>query len=111
MTVKLPIDPRRMPDGAILIFHLRYVSTDHDSGETTESSVYQYVLSKVGQSWYGTGTGRVPQAAGWGAVERWLDEPGRKVERVELVTGQRTIWPEPVAAETPDPYDLEHGEV
>lgn len=89
MDVKLPIDPRTMPDGTILVFHIRYL----DEGGAPAGPTYSYVLSKVAGSWYGTGTGRVPQAAGWRAVENWLDDPRRKVERVELVTSQQTIWP------------------
>lgn len=91
MTVTSPINPRTMPDGVILVFHIRYENQAERNPEAAQ--IYTYVLSKAGGLWYTSGAGQVPQAAGWGAVEKWLERDGRDLVRVEVVTGQRTIWP------------------
>lgn len=103
MTVKFKLDTRKVPNGAILIFGIRYAPGEEPGGETRGRAnplVYTYAAMKAGGLWYFTGAGRVPQAAGWGAVERWLEREGRVVEFVEVVTGQRRIWPEPVETAT-----------
>jgi hypothetical protein len=84
MTVKLPMDPRKMRDGTILVFGISYPRSVR---------IYSYALMKMNGQWYASGSGRVPQAAGWGAVERWLDSDGRKVEHVRMATGMTDIWP------------------
>ena len=99
MNVKLAIDPRKAPDGVILVWHIQY---DRQEGGSADPLTYTYVMLKAGGLWYVTGAGRVPVAAGWGAVEKWLGRDGRQPVRVELVTGQRTIWPEPVSADERD---------
>lgn len=97
MSVKLPIDPRKIADGSILVWHLRYESQleADDRRGRADPLTYTYAMLKAGGLWYVTGAGRVPQAAGWGAVEKWLERDGRIVVRVELVTAQTPIWPEP----------------
>lgn len=58
---------------------------------------YTYAMLKAGGFWYVTGGGKTPQAAGWGAVERWLSRDGRVVEWVRKVTDSVQIWPGPKA--------------
>lgn len=106
MTVKFlnDLDPRKMPNGVILVFSIRYAG-DQPGGNTrgrTNPKIYDYAMLKSGGLWYVTGAGQSPQAAGWGAVEKWLTRNGREVVRVEIVTGQTTIFPVAVAEATQD---------
>jgi hypothetical protein len=80
-----------VPDGAILVLHIRYANQEQRNPQA--APVYTYAALKAGGLWYLTGTGRVPQAAGWGAVEKWLERDGRELVRAELVTSQRAVWP------------------
>jgi hypothetical protein len=93
MAVKFKLDTRAVPDGTILLFGIRY---EPEPGEhrSALSKTYTYVIMKSGGLWYVSGTnGRNPQAAGWGAVERWLERDGRVVEWVRHVTETRQLWP------------------
>lgn len=81
--MKFKMDPK-MPDSTILVVRLVY------EGQTSDR-VWTYVLLKAGGQWYTTGTGKVPQAAGWGAVERWLAD-GRRVLSIDAVTGSERIY-------------------
>ena len=92
MTVKLPIDPRTMPDGVVLILNVRYAPQEDQRANPT---IYSYAALKSHGFWYVTGS-RAPQVAGWGAVEAWLERDNRELISVEIQTGTRTIWPEPV---------------
>jgi len=110
---------RDLPNGTVLLMGISYPGDIPDADATrgmTQPKVYTYALLKTGALWYVTGAGRVPQAAGWGAVERWLGKDDRNVEWVKAVTGTRTIWPvfpdpasEALLLPQEDP-DLEHGE-
>lgn len=82
------MDPRQMPDDTLLKIRLQY------EGQTSDK-VWTYVLVKAEGLWYSTGTGKVPQAAGWGAVERWLADKGRQVLSVDLVTETVRIYEAP----------------
>lgn len=75
---------------------IRYVDADDlDGPGASRSKVFEYVALKARGRWYLTGTGRVPQDAGWGAVARWLDDPRREVVSVDLATGRIRLYPEP----------------
>lgn len=124
MTVKfrtedMELDPRRMPTGTVLLFDIRYAGTDEsarqitgrDTRGRTEPKTYAYAMVKAAGVWYVTGSGKVPTAAGWGAIERWLERDGREVVRVQIVTGAQSIWPKPVEVATTelDPGDVLDG--
>lgn len=103
MTVKMALEPRTMPNGTLLVLGIRYLPGSEPGGETrgrVNPTVYTYAALKTAGLWYLTGSGKVPTAAGWGAVERWLERDNRKLEFVEIATGSRRIWPEPVAADS-----------
>lgn len=76
---------QEVPDGTVLLMDIEY-------GDETSSLVCTYALLKAKGLWYVTG-GRGPQAAGWGAVERWLSRDGRVVREVRVVTEAQIIWP------------------
>jgi hypothetical protein len=91
MNVNLPFDPRSTPDGVILILHVQYENQTQRNPQAAQT--YTYVLTKAGGLWYTTGAGRVPQAAGWGAVEKWLERDGRQVIKIERVTCKEQVYP------------------
>lgn len=97
MTVNLPVDPRTMPDGVVLILNIRYENQ-------TSDKVWPYAALKARGRWFLTG-GDSPTDAGWGAVESWLRRSGRKLVSVEVQTGTKTIWPEPVGIVVQDQVD------
>lgn len=79
----------QVPDGTVLLMGIRY------DGQTSDK-VFTYAWLKAGGLWYSTGNARVPTAAGWGAVQRWLDaDVGREVLWVRLVTDTKQIYPVP----------------
>lgn len=105
MTVKFKLNSRAVPDGTVLLFGIRY-DPEPDESRSAPPKTYTYVVMKSGGLWYVGGTnGRNPQAAGWGAVERWLERDGRQVEWVRTVTETTTLWPvvTPGAAKTIKP--------
>lgn len=91
--MRFTLDDRQVADGTILLFGIRYV--DPDNGRPITSKVWTYAGLKAGGRWYLTGTGRVPQDAGWGAVARWLADPTRKVVFVDTVTETARLYPAP----------------
>lgn len=96
MAVTFTLDNRAVPDGTVLIFGIRYAGADSDGQERTpveKSKTYTYVMIKAGGFWYVTGGGKTPQAAGWGAIQRWLERDGRVVEWVRHVTETTQLWP------------------
>jgi len=97
MVPVLPLNPRTMPDGVILILNVRYSSPDGPVNGT----IYSHAALKSGGFWYLTGS-RAPQVAGWGAVERWLERDGRDLHSVKIMIGTKTIWPEPVEVAVAD---------
>ena len=40
----------------------------------------------------------MPQSAGWGAVENWLERDGRKLEWVKIVSDLADVYPAPLTA-------------
>lgn len=98
MHVKFKLDSRKVPNGTVLVFGIRYERSEDDPGRENPT-VYTYAALKSGGLWYFTGSGRVPQAAGWGAVERWLERDGRVVEYVNAVAQTVTLWPLPASPE------------
>lgn len=91
------LDNAKIPNGTILLMGISYDGMGQTDLDTTRGrqtpKVFTYALLKAGGVWYTTGSGRVPQAAGWGAVERWLDKDNRVVEWVKIVTATADLWP------------------
>lgn len=87
------MDPRKMPNGTVLFFGISYTTARaRDSRGRTEPQVYTYVALKQAGVWYFSGLGKVPQAAGWGAVERWLERDNRKLEWVKIVSALEDVF-------------------
>jgi hypothetical protein len=114
VTVKFKLDSKKIPNGTILVLGVTYSNPPTDPDATrglTPPKVFTYVALKAGGLWYFSRSGRVPQAAGWGAVERWLDKDNRTVEWVDAVTSRTRVWPPesaPTSPEEPSYYDLPH---
>jgi hypothetical protein len=98
MDVKFKLDSRKVPDGTVLTFGISY-ERDPGASPQAERKVFTYAMLKAGGFWYVTGGGKVPTAAGWGAVERWLERDGRVVEWVNAVAQTVTLWPLPPSPE------------
>ena len=75
-----------LPDGTVLMMGIRYPNS---------SLEYTYAMLRAKGLWYVTGSGRVPIAAGWPAVERWLAKDDRTVIWVRAATEWATLWPAP----------------
>lgn len=91
MTVEFKLSAE-VADLTVLLVGVRYENQ-------TSEKIWTYALLKAGGLWYATGTGRVPQAAGWPAVERWLAAEGRIVEWVRVLRDAVVLYeraPEPV---------------
>lgn len=86
----------KIPNNTVLALGIRYGDRpDQSKDETrgrTNPKVYTYGLLKTGGLWYMTGSGKVPQAAGWGAVERWLEREGRVVEWVKVASEMTVLY-------------------
>lgn len=99
-TPEFTLDNSKVPNGTILLFGIEYPGmgqTDLDTTRGRETpKVFTYAMLKAGGLWYVTGTGRVPQAAGWGAVMNWLRRDGREVRWVKAATEMVELWPSPV---------------
>jgi hypothetical protein len=97
VTVKFKLDNRTVPDGTMLLMGIRYDQSAGAGGYPTGNPlIYTYALLKAKGLWYMTGgSGKVPTAAGWGAIERWLDRDGRVVEWVKVVTETLDLYPAP----------------
>lgn len=85
---------RRVPNGTVLMMGITYPGANKE---------FTYVLFKAGGLWYTSGAGRVPQAAGWAAVERWLERDNRTLNWVKVVTETAVIWPE---VALPEPTEM-----
>lgn len=103
--VKFTLDSRQVPDGTILLFGIRY-EPHPGSPLPANTKIYTYAMIMAGGFWYVTGGGKTPQAAGWGAIERWLERDGRVVEWVRHVTATAQLWPEPPRRTVGDGEDL-----
>lgn len=98
-TVEFGFNPRDLPNGTVLLFRIRYQNNDEPGGDTrgrTNPKVYEYAVLKAAGVWFVTGSGKVPIAAGWAAVERWLDRDGRVVESIVQMTQLRPLYRRPV---------------
>jgi len=84
------LDARKIPNGTVLLMGIGHRDTDDEPGGDTRGrtrpKIYTYALLKAGGLWYVIGAGRVPQAAGWGAIERWLSKDGRFIESIRIAT-------------------------
>lgn len=88
------MDPRKLPNGTVLFFGISYERAQAaDTRGRTEPKVYSYAALKQAGVWYFSGAGKVPQAAGWGAVENWLERDNRKLEWVKIVSGLVDVYP------------------
>jgi hypothetical protein len=108
MPVKFKLDARaHIPEGTVLLFGISY-GPGPDDRRAAEPKVYTYVIMRQGGLWYVSGAnGKTPQAAGWGAIERWLDRDGRVVHWIKHVTETETLWPETHAQPAGDPAEGE----
>ena len=105
--MKFKLDSKKIPNGTILVIGISYPGLREDPDATrglTAPKVFTYVALKMGGLWYFSGSGRVPQAAGWEAVERWLDKDNRTVEWVDAVTSRTRIWPPESAPGAATPF-------
>lgn len=88
--------PPTMPNDSILVMGISYGRDEDEPGGDTRGratpKVFTYALLKSGGLWYVTGSGQTPQAAGWGAVQRWLEKNNRVIEWVVVVTGAETLY-------------------
>lgn len=82
------LNDSRVPDGTVLLMGIQY------EGQISDR-VWTYALLKAGGQWYVTGNARAPQAAGWGAVNRWLERDGRIVLWVRAATGWEDLYVAP----------------
>lgn len=83
MTMEFKLSAQ-VPDLTVLLIGIRYENQ-------TSDKIWTYALLKAGGLWYATGTGRVPQAAGGPAVERWLAAEGRIVEWVRAISPHDSV--------------------
>jgi hypothetical protein len=90
----------KVPNGTILVFGIAYPGMGQTDLDTTRGrqtpKVFTYAMLKAGGLWYVTGTGKVPQAAGWGAVMNWLARDNREVVWVKVASDLVDLWPSPV---------------
>lgn len=103
--VKFELDGRKVPSGTVLLFGIEYDRPERSADErrgVTEPKVWTYAMLKAGPYWYVTGTGTTPQAAGWGAVQKWLAKDNRVVRWVKVVTETADLWPVPEPAASAD---------
>jgi hypothetical protein len=98
------LDNSKVPNGTVLMMGIRYDRAPVDDLDAQRGmvnpKVYSYALLKAGGLWYVTGSGKSPQAAGWGAVNRWLERDGRVVEWVKVATEWADLY---AAPPSPDP--------
>lgn len=94
------LDNRKIPNGTVLLMGVGFWNAeDEPGGDTrgrTNPRTYTYALLKAGGLWYVTGAGRTPQAAGWGAIERWLAKDGKAVEWIRMATEWGQVYSSPV---------------
>lgn len=95
------LDNTKVPNGTVILMGIRYEgSSDRTDLDTTRGrqtpKVFTYALLKAGGLWYATGGPKAPQAAGWGAVNRWLERDGRIVEWVKVGTEWADLYTAPV---------------
>lgn len=98
------MDPRKLPNGTVLFLGISYPGLTEDRDATrgrTMPKVWTYALLKAGGVWYTSGSGKVPQAAGWGAVERWLERDNRVLEWVKIMTSVEDVYTAPTVAGLP----------
>lgn len=88
--MRFKLNDRDVADNTVLLFGIRYL--DPETYGSRGLKVFTYAGLKAGGRWYFTGSGRVPQDAGWGAVERWLDDPRREVMWVKVASKLEPLW-------------------
>lgn len=93
------LDDSMVAEGTILVFGIQYPGSN--SGR-----VYTYAGMKAGGRWYFTGSGKTPQDAGWGAVQRWLAADGREVAWVKVATTLEPLWDRTSMGDLDEPADM-----
>lgn len=104
MPTKFKLTSAKVPNGTVLQVGITYPGLTEDADAArgrTMPKVWTYALLKAGGLWYVTGSGRVPQAAGWPAIERWLEKDNREVVWVKVASGWAPLYGEPPAAQEP----------
>lgn len=94
------LETARVPEGTVLLIGAQYRNSE--TGQLYPK-IWTYAALKAGGRWYLTGTGKVPQDAGWGAVKRWLASHGREVVWIKMATELETLWQ---ASDPADEADL-----
>jgi hypothetical protein len=91
------LDNSKVPNGTVLLMGIQYENQ-------TSAKIWTYALLKAGGLWYVTGNGKVPVAAGWEAINRWLAKDGRVVKSVVVATGWAVLYTVP-AEDDSSPVD------
>lgn len=91
------LDDRRVPDGTVLTMGIEFEGMGQTGPEKfvgygPAPKIFTYTLLKAGGLWYVTG-GKAPQAAGWGAIVRWLERDNKRVHWVRLANGWTDVFP------------------
>lgn len=95
MTVTFKLDSSKVEDGTVLLVGIAY--------QTMRDKVWTYSIIKAGGRWYTSGTGKTPQDAGWGAIDRWLSDPVREVRWIRVVTQTELLFERFEARDDLDP--------
>lgn len=82
--MEFKLKDQEVPDGTILLAGITF--------DSMPSKTWTYALMKAGGRWYTSGTGKSPQDAGWGAINRWLNRENTRVEWISAVTETEVIW-------------------
>lgn len=95
------LDNSKVPNGTVLTMGIEYEGMGQTDLDTTRGrqtpKVFTYAFLKAGGLWYGTG--KAPQAAGWGAVNRWLERDNRVVKWVKVSTEWADVYEAPSSPE------------
>lgn len=102
------LDNAKVPNNTVLTMGIEYEGMGQTDLDTTRGrqtpKVFTYVFLKAGGLWYGSG--KAPQAAGWGAINRWLERDGRRVRWVRAATAWATVYGE----ESSSPVDTSQAD-
>jgi hypothetical protein len=80
----------RCADGTVWLMGVQYRSPDMEP--EAREKVFEYAWIKANGLWFGSGSGKVPQAAGWGAVQRWLGERNRRLVWLRLMVQDVVVY-------------------
>lgn len=97
------LNSSQVPNGSVILLGIRYDSRQDDPDAQrgrANPKVFTYAALKTGGLWYLTGSGKVPTAAGWQAVLRWLAKEGRTVVWARVATGFTEFYSPPIEGES-----------